>query len=120
MNVVKSPGPPLGPPAGPVAAPPVNGRVDAAANRHSARLKDTARQFEAMFMTEMLRHARPDSKPSGPFAAGQAEGTWRTLMDQALGQAAAREGPAGDGRLRQAIEKSLRDAENRHGRGGVR
>lgn len=112
MNLVKSPAQATGP----LTAPTPGGRVDAAAARHSARLKDAARQFEALFMTEMLRHARPDSKPSGPFAAGQAEGTWRTLMDQALGQAAAREGPAGDGRLRQAIEKSLRDAENRHGR----
>jgi Rod binding domain-containing protein len=112
MNLVKSPAPA----PGPLTAPTAGNRVDAAAARHSARLKDVARQFEALFMTEMLRHARPDSKASGPFAAGQAEGSWRTLMDQALGQAAAREGPAGDGRLRQAIEKSLRDADSRHGR----
>jgi hypothetical protein len=112
MNVAKTP---TALP-GPAAAPTPGGRVDAAANRHNARLKDAARQFEALFMTEMMRHARPDSKPSGPFSAGQAEGTWRTLMDQALGQAAAREGPAGDGRLRQAIEKSLRDADSRQRR----
>lgn len=78
---------------------------------HDTRLKEAARQFEAMFMTEMLRHARPANQAAGPFAPGKSEETWRVLMDQALGQVAATGGPAGDGRLRRAIETSLRDAE---------
>ncbi len=90
------------------------------ATSHDARLKETARQFEAMFMTEMLRHARPENKASGAFAAGQGEGTWSVLMDQALGQAATASGPAGDGRLRQTIEKALRDADARSGGRAVR
>jgi len=64
-----------------------------------------------MFMTEMLRHARPANQAAGHFAHGRSEETWRVLMDQALGQVAATGGPAGDGGLRRAIEKSLRDAD---------
>lgn len=83
---------------------------------HDARLKDAARQFEAVFMTEMLRHARPSPKAAGPFAPGQSEETWRVMMDQALGQAATTGGPGGDGSLRKAIEKALRDADSRSGK----
>lgn len=96
-----------------------NGAAGAAANPragHDARLKDAARQFEAVFMTEMLRHARPSPKASGAFAPGQSEETWRVMMDQALGQAATTGGPAGDGSLRKAIEKALRDADAPRGK----
>ena len=87
---------------------------------HDARLKDAARQFEADFMTEMLRHARPSPKAAGAFAPGQSEETWRVMMDQALGQAATTGGPAGAGSLRQVIEKALRDAESPGGKGAVK
>ncbi len=80
----------------------------------SARLKQAARQFEAMFMTEMLRQARPANKAAGPFAGGRSEGAWQVFMDQALGQAATANGVAGDKGLAAVIEKSLREAQ-RHG-----
>ena len=67
-------------------------------------------------MTEMLRHARPSPKAAGAFAPGQSEETWRVMMDQALGQAATTGGPAGDGSLRKAIEKALRDADAPRGK----
>jgi Rod binding domain-containing protein len=77
-----------------------------------ARLKQTAHQFEAMFMTEMLRQALPANKAAGRFAAGNAEGAWRVLMDQALGNAAATNGPAGDHSLDEAIQKALRQSQD--------
>ena len=92
-----------------VQAPPST--AGGAPRTHDMRLKDTARQFESMFMTEMLRHTRPANQAAGPFAAGKAEETWRVLMDQALGQAATTNPAADRGSLRQAIEKSLRDAD---------
>lgn len=64
-------------------------------------------------MTEMIRHARPSNQAAGPFASGKSEETWSVFMDQALGQAAAANGPAGDGSLRRAIEKAVRDADAR-------
>ncbi len=120
MDVVSSTSPPAARIAA-SAAPAGSAGVGAKpATAHDAKLKETARQFEAMFMTEMLRHARPENKASGAFAAGSGEGSWSVLMDQALGQVATANGPAGDGRLRQTIEKALRDADARSGRGAVR
>ena len=68
------------------------GRVSLDAS--DARLHKTAKQFEAMFMSEMLRLARPPSHTAGPFATGYAEKTWQIFMDQALGEAAASNGRA--------------------------
>ncbi len=86
---------------------------------HDAQLKKVAHQFEAMFMTEMLRQARPSDKAAGAFAPGKSEETWRGFMDQALGQAAA-DSPAGAGSLRSAIEKAVRDADARANQGQVK
>jgi Rod binding domain-containing protein len=73
-----------------------------------ARLHSTAKQFEAMFMSEMLRLARPPSHAAGPFATGHAEKSWQIFMDQALGQAAvAKEGTG----LTGEIENALRAAQ---------
>ena len=86
--------------------------------RHASRapvprkLEQAARQFEAMFMTEMLRQARPQSKAAGAFAAGDGERSWSTFMDQALGEAAvARQGT---GLLRE-IERAMQAAQGRSG-----
>ncbi len=86
---------------------------------HDARLKNVAHQFEAMFMTEMIRQARPPNQAAGPFAAGKSEESWSVFMDQALGQAATVNGPAGDGSLRRAIEKALRDADAKSVKGQI-
>ena len=69
-----------------------------------AKMHHVAQQFEAMFMTEMLRMAHPSSQASGVFAAGVGETTWRGFMDQALGQALAANGHTG---LTSVIEKAL-------------
>jgi Rod binding domain-containing protein len=79
-----------------------------------ARLHATAKQFEAVFMTEMLRLARPPSHAAGPFATGHAEKSWQVFMDQALGEAATAKGGTG---LTGEIEKALRTAQSHHERG---
>ena len=79
----------------------------------AARLHEAARQFEAMFMTEMLRLTRPPAKAAGVFAVGTGEKSWQILMDQALGQAAA----GGETGLATEIEAALRAAQARQGRG---
>jgi len=80
--------------------------------RGDAKLHAAAKQFEAMFMTEMLHHARPQSKAAGVFAPSAAERSWQVFMDQALGQAAV----AGDrSGLSQQIEKALRAAQGQAG-----
>ena len=59
-------------------------------------------------MTEMLHQARPVPKASGVFATGAGEKSWQVFMDQALGQATAKQ--AGSGLARE-IEKALRAAQ---------
>jgi flagellar protein FlgJ len=72
---------------------------------NEALLRRKAQEFEAMYLTEMLRLARPTSQPAGPFGGGFAEESWRMFMDQALGQAMAAQGGAA---LQPAIEAVLR------------
>lgn len=83
-------GAPLAPPGG--------------AQPQGAKLKAAAKQFEAMFMGEMLRLARPGNKAAGVFSEGQAEKTWNVFMDQALGQAVVAQGGLG---LAGEIEKAM-------------
>ncbi|CAH2605609.1 conserved protein of unknown function (plasmid) [Rhodovastum atsumiense] len=95
---------PLDPP-GLTVAPTLPARPSAGSStRSDKRLHETARQFEAVFMTEMLRQARPPSKPHGPFATGSAEKSWQVFMDQALGDAAVASGGTG---LAREIERAL-------------
>ena len=77
-----------------------------------ARLHRAAKDFEAMFLTEMLHHARPASKAAGVFAAGTGEKAWQVVMDQALGQAASAQSGAG---LMCEIEAALKAAQTPHG-----
>jgi Rod binding domain-containing protein len=95
-------------PGGPIQAP----KVSPIAN--DAKLHATAKQFDAMFMSEMLRLARPQSHAVGRFAPGHAEKSWQIFMDQALGQAAVTKGGAG---LTSEIEKALRAAQGQHSSG---
>jgi Rod binding domain-containing protein len=85
-----------------------------------AQLKKVARQFEAMFMTEMVHCARPSNQASGVFSSGKSEDTWQMFMDQALGQAASSNGPGGDQSLHRAIVKALHDVDARAAQGTVK
>ncbi len=76
--------------------------------QNDAKLHAVAKQFDAMFMTEMMHHVRPQSNAAGVFAPSAAERSWQVFMDQALGQAAASGGGSG---LVTEIEKSLRAAQ---------
>ena len=86
-------------------------------NAGDARLHKTAKQFDAMFLSEMFRLARPPSHAAGAFATGHAEKSWQIFMDQALGEAAANNGGTG---LAGQIEKALRAAQGRSSRGAGR
>jgi Rod binding domain-containing protein len=77
-----------------------------------AKLRRAAKDFEAMFMTEMLHHARPTSKAAGVFAAGAGEKAWQVVMDQALGKAASAQSGSD---LTREIEAALKAAQAPHG-----
>lgn len=99
-------------PAASIGAPVVAPRPSPLAS--NAKLHATAKQFEAMFMTEMLRLARPPSHAVGRFATGHAEKSWQIFMDQALGEAATAKGGTG---LTGEIEKALRAAQSQRSNG---
>lgn len=93
---------------GPVPAP-----MPSVASQSAAKTHTAAKQFEAMFMGEMLRLARPPNGAAGVFAEGQAEKSWNIMMDQALGQAAAQ----GDTPLGAEIEQAMQAAQASHAKG---
>src|SRR5580698_1988004 len=67
-----------------------------------AKVHQVAKQFEAMFMTEMLHQAHSKSHAVGVFRTGEAESTMQPFMDQALGDAVASRGGTG---IAQSIER---------------
>jgi flagellar protein FlgJ len=76
----------------------------AAGSTGQAKIHRVAKQFEAMFMTEMLHQAHGKSKAVGAFRTGEGESTMQSFMDQALGEAAASHGGTG---LARSIERML-------------
>jgi Rod binding domain-containing protein len=72
-----------------------------------AKVHKVAKQFEAMFMTEMLHQAHSKSHAVGVFRTGQAESTMQPFMDQALGDAVASRGGTG---IAKSIERVLNGA----------
>lgn len=74
-----------------------------------ARVHQVAKQFEAMFMTEMLHQAHSKPHAVGVFRTGEGESTMQPFMDQALGEAVASGGGTGVAR---AIERELNRAQS--------
>lgn len=85
------------------------------------KIHKVAKEFEAVFLSEMLRLARPPDKAASGFSAGHDGETWQMFMDQALGKAAAEKGGTG---LSKEIETALLRAQGgakgaQHGSKGV-
>jgi peptidoglycan hydrolase FlgJ len=69
-----------------------------------AKVQKVAKQFEAMFMAEMLHQAHSKSHAVGVFRTGESESMMQPFMDQALGDAVAARGGTG---IAQSIERLL-------------
>lgn len=85
------------------------------------RINETAREFEAMFMTEMLRPMFEDIKPDPTFGGGKGEEMFQSMMLDEYGKNMAAQGTLGIADLvkeqliemqSKAQEKSL--AQNMH------
>jgi Rod binding domain-containing protein len=72
-----------------------------------AKVRQVAKQFEAMFMTEMLHQAHSKPHAAGVFRTGEGESMMQPFMDQALGDAVASRGGTG---IAQSIERLLNGA----------
>jgi Rod binding domain-containing protein len=86
------------------AASAVGSVTPAAGSVTPAKAHQVARQFEAMFMAEMLHQAHSKSHAVGVFRTSEAENTMQPFMDQALGEAVASRGGTG---IAQSIERLL-------------
>ena len=59
------------------------------------RMRATAEQFEASFLSQMLKPMFEGIETDGPFGGGEAEGTWRSFMIDAMAKQTVRAGGIG-------------------------
>lgn len=60
-----------------------------------ARMRETAEAFEASFLSQMLKPMFEGLKTDGPFGGGEAEGTWRGFMIEAMAKQTVKAGGIG-------------------------
>ena len=66
-----------------------------APNAETPRMRETAEQFEASFLSQMLKPMFEGIETDGPFGGGEAEGTWRSFMIDAMAKQTVRAGGIG-------------------------
>jgi Rod binding domain-containing protein len=60
-----------------------------------AQIKKTADDFEASFLSEMFKPMFEGLSTDGPFGGGEAEGTWRSFMIDAMARQTVKAGGVG-------------------------
>ena len=86
-------------------AEPVLGRAEGATRGRSslptsgegatARMRETAEAFEASFLSQMLKPMFEGLSTEAPFGGGEAEGTWRGFLVEAMAKQTVRAGGIG-------------------------
>ncbi len=61
----------------------------------TARMRETAEAFEASFLSQMLKPMFEGLSTEAPFGGGEAEGTWRGFLVDAMAKQAVRGGGIG-------------------------
>lgn len=61
----------------------------------TARMRETADAFEASFLSQMLKPMFEGLSTDGPFSGGDAEGTWRGFLVEAMAKQTVRSGGIG-------------------------
>ncbi len=61
----------------------------------TARMRETAEQFEASFLAQMLKPMFEGISTDGPFGGGEAEGQWRSFMIDEMAKQTVRSGGIG-------------------------
>ena len=59
------------------------------------RMRQTAEDFEASFLTQMLKPMFDSLSTEAPFGGGEAEGTWRGFLVEAMAKQAVKAGGIG-------------------------
>lgn len=61
----------------------------------SARMRETAEAFEASFLSQMLKPMFESLSTEAPFGGGEAEGTWRGFLVEAMAKQTVKAGGIG-------------------------
>ena len=69
-----------------------------------AKIRRTSKDFEAQLMGQMLQPMFEGLATDGPFGGGQAEGTYRSFMADAMGKQMARSGGL---HVAQSVEREM-------------
>ena len=88
-------------------------RVSAQAKGSSvnmAKAKEAAQQFEGFFVGQMMEYMMAGVKPDPTFGGGQAEETWRSMLNQEYGKQIAKSGRLG---IADKVMKSMLEAQER-------
>lgn len=67
----------------------------AAAPQVTRKMRETAEQFEASFLSQMLKPMFEGIKAEGPFSGGDAEDTWQSFMIDAMAKQTVKAGGIG-------------------------
>ncbi len=59
------------------------------------KIVEAAKDFEAVFITQMLQHMYAGIKTDGPFGGGHAEETWRSVLLDEYGKTVSQSGGIG-------------------------
>ncbi len=70
----------------------------------SARAREVAEDFEALFLAQMLAPMFAGLRTEGPFGGGSAEKTYRSLLVEEYGKAVARAGGVG---IADAVQREI-------------
>lgn len=66
-----------------------------APNAETPRMRETAERFEASFLSQMLKPMFEGLSTEAPFGGGEAEGTWRGFLVDAMARQTVRGGGIG-------------------------
>ncbi|HYC99504.1 rod-binding protein [Brevundimonas sp.] len=78
-----------------LAVPPVLPQSVPSAPAATARMRETAEAFEASFLAQMLKPMFEGLSTEAPFGGGEAEGTWRGFMIEAMAKQTVKAGGIG-------------------------
>lgn len=66
-----------------------------ASARGTARMRETAEAFEASFLSQMMKPMFEGLSTEAPFGGGEAEGTWRGFLVEAMAKQTVKAGGIG-------------------------
>lgn len=81
--------------ASPAAASPVTAAASSIADAARTRIARTAEDFEVSFMSQMLKPMFEGLSTEAPFGGGEAEGTWRGFLIDAMARKVVKAGGIG-------------------------